>query len=362
LTMRTTSRAGTTAHLRRSASSAARADYDLAPMRRTSPLLVLSAVLAIAGCGGASSTIKKAVAAAAAAKTAASTPATRTVTVEQTATTPDAGCAAVGVPDAHPERTLSTGEQRRYDQALIERERGVPTQYITGHQEFWGMDLIVTPAVLIPRPETEHVIETVLELVRVGRAPSPAGPWQIVDVGTGSGCIALALAKELPHAEINATEISPAALEIARANVLGYSMGGAIAQELVCRYPERVLSLVLCATLCGGRRAVYARPTVISIMHDLDGLDAAAAARRIWTVTYQPEYLAANIDAVELQMQRELETPTPLHAADLQFQAFVDFDTSEALSSVRSPTLIMTGDSDVLIPPRNSEVLAELMA
>ena len=60
-------------------------------------------------------------------------------------------------------------------------------------------------------------------------------------------------------------------------------------------------------------------------------------------------------------MQRELETPTPLHAADLQFQAFVDFDTSEALSSVRSPTLIMTGDGDVLIPPRNSEVLAELI-
>jgi release factor glutamine methyltransferase len=125
---------------------------------------------------------------------------------------------------AHPERTLSTGEQRRYDQALIERERGVPTQYITGHQEFWGMDLIVTPAVLIPRPETEHVIETVLELVRVGRAPSPAGPWQIVDVGTGSGCIALALAKELPHAEINATEISPAALEIARANAARHQL------------------------------------------------------------------------------------------------------------------------------------------
>jgi release factor glutamine methyltransferase len=77
------------------------------------------------------------------------------------------------------------------------------------------MDLIVTPAVLIPRPETEHVIETVLD--RVGRAPSPA-VLRIVDVGTGSGCIALALAKELPQAEIHATDISSAALEIARAN------------------------------------------------------------------------------------------------------------------------------------------------
>jgi len=119
---------------------------------------------------------------------------------------------------AYPERKLSTDDQSRYDQALAEREHGVPTQYITGHQEFWGMDFIVTPAVLIPRPETEHVIETVLERVRVERAPSPADSLRILDVGTGSGCIALALAKELPSAEIHATEISTAALEIARAN------------------------------------------------------------------------------------------------------------------------------------------------
>ncbi len=119
---------------------------------------------------------------------------------------------------AHPERKLSADEQSRYDQTLTEREHGVPAQYITGHQEFWGMDFIVTPAVLIPRPETEHVIETVLERVRVGRAPSPAETIRIVDVGTGSGCIALALAKELPLAEVHATDISPAALEIARAN------------------------------------------------------------------------------------------------------------------------------------------------
>jgi release factor glutamine methyltransferase len=117
---------------------------------------------------------------------------------------------------AHPERKLSTDDQSRYDQALTEREGGVPTQYVTGHQEFWGMDFIVTPAVLIPRPETEHVIETVLQ--SVGRAPSPGGSFRIVDVGTGSGCIALALAKELPRAEIHATEISTGALEIARAN------------------------------------------------------------------------------------------------------------------------------------------------
>ena len=125
---------------------------------------------------------------------------------------------------AHPERELTTDECARYDAALAKRARGVPAQYITGHQEFWGMDLIVTPAVLIPRPETEHVIETVVELARVGRAPSPASPLRIADIGTGSGCIALALAKELPQAEIHATDISQAALQVARANAARHQL------------------------------------------------------------------------------------------------------------------------------------------
>jgi release factor glutamine methyltransferase len=136
---------------------------------------------------------------------------------------------------AHPERALTSDEASRYKAALDERARGVPAQYITGHQEFWGMDLIVTPAVLIPRPETEHVVETVLELQasdfrprtsdftsdtqsRNAKVRGPLSEVRIIDVGTGSGCIALALAKELPQAEIYATDISSAALEIARAN------------------------------------------------------------------------------------------------------------------------------------------------
>ena len=123
---------------------------------------------------------------------------------------------------AHPERELTAEEESRYEAALAERSRGVPAQYITGHQEFWGMDLIVTPAVLIPRPETEHVIETVLELCAGIRRPK--SNLRIADVGTGSGCIALALAKELPHADIHATDISLDALEIARANAARHQL------------------------------------------------------------------------------------------------------------------------------------------
>ncbi len=125
---------------------------------------------------------------------------------------------------AHPERELTAEEQTRYKEALDQRARGIPAQYITGHQEFWGLDLIVTPAVLIPRPETEHVIETVLKLNDGGRASSSGCVTRIVDVGTGSGCIALALAKELPHAEIHATDISSAALEIARSNAARHQL------------------------------------------------------------------------------------------------------------------------------------------
>jgi release factor glutamine methyltransferase len=128
---------------------------------------------------------------------------------------------------AHPERELSAVEQSGYEAALAERARGVPAQYIAGHQEFWGMDLIVSPAVLIPRPETEHVIETVLALSSaddVGGRERPPHTVRIADVGTGSGCIALALAKEFPDAEIHATDVSPEALEIARANTARHQL------------------------------------------------------------------------------------------------------------------------------------------
>lgn len=132
---------------------------------------------------------------------------------------------------AHPERELSADEVSRYETALAERVRGVPAQYITGHQEFWGMDLLVTPAVLIPRPETEHLIETVLALTASDlltpdseRIPSSTSQLRIIDVGTGSGCIALALAKELPMARIDATDISAAALEVARANAARHQL------------------------------------------------------------------------------------------------------------------------------------------
>jgi len=120
---------------------------------------------------------------------------------------------------AHPELELACHELTKYHEALTRRSSGEPLQYITGRQEFWGFDLRVTPAVLIPRPETEHAVETALELLRGIQSP------HIVDVGTGSGCIALALASEMPEATIEAVDIAPEALDVASANAerLGFA-------------------------------------------------------------------------------------------------------------------------------------------
>jgi release factor glutamine methyltransferase len=116
---------------------------------------------------------------------------------------------------SHPERELSEEERERYDRLIARRAAGEPLQYLTGHQEFWKADFLVSPAVLIPRPETEHIIEVVLDLVRhFGLGPG----LKLIDVGTGSGAIAVTLARELPHAEVHAVDLSEEALAVARLN------------------------------------------------------------------------------------------------------------------------------------------------
>jgi release factor glutamine methyltransferase len=146
---------------------------------------------------------------------------------------------------AHPERELNAEEQERYDEVIRERARGCPTQYITGHQEFWGLDLLVSPAVLIPRPETEHVVETVLELVK---QMEPQRTLKVLDVGTGSGCIALALASELPRAEIHACDISEEALEMSRVNAARLGLEQRVSlrkSDLLSAYTGETFDLVV---------------------------------------------------------------------------------------------------------------------
>jgi len=123
----------------------------------------------------------------------------------------------------HPEEDVPADAGERYCRAIAERSTGKPTQYITGHQEFWGLDFEVTRDVLIPRPETEHVVEQVLELAR-RQGFSKESRLRVVDVGTGSGCIALALASEFPHAVLIGVDISRPALVVASRNAVRLGM------------------------------------------------------------------------------------------------------------------------------------------
>jgi release factor glutamine methyltransferase len=116
---------------------------------------------------------------------------------------------------AHPEYELPSAEAATYAELIERRANGVPTQYLTGSQEFWGLEFEVGPGVLVPRPETEHVIEIALSHLGTQRRTVPL---RVADVGTGSGCIAVALASELPHAQIVATDLSAVALDYAKRN------------------------------------------------------------------------------------------------------------------------------------------------
>jgi release factor glutamine methyltransferase len=124
----------------------------------------------------------------------------------------------------NPEHPLDPAAEEKYFALVARRAAGEPTQYLTGKQEFWGLDFEVTPDVLIPRPETEHLIEVALERlgergIRIHMETGASSPTlRVADVGTGSGCLAVALAHELPHAEIVATEISARAIAVARRN------------------------------------------------------------------------------------------------------------------------------------------------
>jgi len=134
----------------------------------------------------------------------------------------------------HPDASLDVTDAEKYLALIARRAAGEPTQYLTGKQEFWGLEFEVTPAVLIPRPETEHVME--VALARLGArgfkihldTGKPREKLRVADVGTGSGCLAVALAWELPHAEVFATDISAPALEVAGRNAARHNVADRI--------------------------------------------------------------------------------------------------------------------------------------
>jgi release factor glutamine methyltransferase len=125
------------------------------------------------------------------------------------------------------DRQLSEPEVASYRKLVARRAKGEPVAYLVGHKEFMGLDFVVTPAVLVPNPDTEVLVQRAVELARAaGR------PLRVADVGTGSGCIAIAIAHYAPNVDLAASDVSPEALEVARRNVEAHRMGGRV--QLIC--------------------------------------------------------------------------------------------------------------------------------
>jgi release factor glutamine methyltransferase len=145
----------------------------------------------------------------------------------------------------HDDRLLSDAEFQKIENALYERISGVPVQYIVGRQEFYGRYFTVNPDVLIPRPETEFIVEAVLDL-------HPPSLSSIIDVGTGSGCIGLTLALELPETQVTIADISFVALLTAKSNAVQLGASASI----VC--------MDLLEAACGPFDIVVSNPPYVS--------------------------------------------------------------------------------------------------
>jgi release factor glutamine methyltransferase len=197
---------------------------------------------------------------------------------------------------SHPEESLDPVATQKFLELIARRAAGEPVQYLTGKQEFWGLEFEVTPAVLIPRPETEHVME--VALARLGErglkihmdTGAPREKLRVADVGTGSGCLAVALAWELPHAKVFATDISAPALAIARRNAARHGVSDRI-------------HFLQCDLLTGLENT---DPSSVGARHAVPAL--AQGGSMFDLIVSNPPYIARNEVA---QLQREVRDHEP---------------------------------------------------
>ena len=235
---------------------------------------------------------------------------------------------------AHPEEHLSPADAERFFALIARRANGEPTQHLTGKQEFWGLEFEVTPDVLIPRPETEHLIEVALDRLALheicaGRQPTFGGDGlQIADIGTGSGCIAIALAKELPGATIYATDISSPALAIARRNAERHSVANCIhfiesnlLDDFQGRSLENAERLDVGAQHAApllGKNARHASPVT---SHQLPVFDLIAS---------NPPYIGRREAATLMREVRDHEPKIALYGGDEGYELYADLITQSA--------------------------------
>lgn len=225
---------------------------------------------------------------------------------------------------AHPESPLSERVLASTQEAVSRLEAGTPLPYVLGRWEFFGLDFEVTPDVLIPRPETELLVEQAIFWLK-SRRVDKFSSLRAADVGTGSGCIAVALAKHVPEARVLATDLSLPALRVARRNALRHGAASRVdfvQCDLLPPHPEPLPTEshfdVICANLPYipseklKRLAVYGREPTLALNGGSDGLDVIRHLLKI-----APEWLAP--DGLLLL---EIEEGQGMAAVSLAYDSF----------------------------------------
>jgi len=236
---------------------------------------------------------------------------------------------------AHPEQEVCSADAECFFALIGRRVNGEPTQHLTGKQEFWGLEFEVTPDVLIPRPETEHIVEVALDRLavrelRAGRKQTLTGEGlQIADIGTGSGCIAVALAKELPGATIHATDISSAALAVAQRNAGHHSVSDQI-QFIESNLLDRVF--VLAAQPAAPLLSEEARYESPVRTHESRSYDLIAS---------NPPYIGRREAETLMREVRDHEPEIALYGGEEGYELYADLITQAAAQLKPSGILVL---------------------
>ncbi len=221
---------------------------------------------------------------------------------------------------AHPTAPLEPQQSAVLDDRIQQLERGMPLPYVLGHWEFFGLDFDLTPDVLIPRPETELLVERAIAWLQ--RTP---GRHLVADIGTGSGCIAVAIAAHLPNVHFLATDISLAALKVARHNAQKHRVPERIAFlqcDLLPPYPNHLPASLRFDLICANlpyiptqelhRLPIYGREPTLALDGGPDGLEPF---RRVLKLA--PRWLAPGG-----MMLLEIESTKGLQVLSLAYDAF----------------------------------------
>jgi release factor glutamine methyltransferase len=248
---------------------------------------------------------------------------------------------------AHPEELLSSENTERFLSLITRRAAGEPTQYLTGIQEFWGLEFEVTPDVLIPRPETEHVVEVALDRLavrelRAGRKQTLTGEGlRIVDIGTGSGCIAIALAKELPTAQVFATDISAATLAVAQRNAARHNVADRI-RFLESNLLDNLLNLV----------AQHAAPLQREASSGGHSLVQSHQPRYLDVVASNPPYIGRREAATLMREVRDHEPEVALYGGEEGYELYGDLILQSAAHLKSGGILVLELGHDSLAAVR----------